>query len=67
VNPGDEVIVKFSGKDHPGEVISHNRGWVMCRILLDPLWDYGSITARLDPEPVVCVKDVFVRHADESH
>jgi hypothetical protein len=63
---GQVVVVRFQGRKHQGEVIavSKRTGYVMCRIIRDPLWDYGSINARLDPEPTVCVKDSDVRHAD---
>ena len=63
---GELVTVRFQGRNHPGEVIgvSKRTGYVMCRVIRDPLWDYGSINARLDPEPTVCVKESDVRHAD---
>lgn len=58
---GDDVSVAFSGRRHRGEVLSHHNGWVMCHIRIDdPLWDYGSISARLDPTSTVCVRDQFV-------
>ena len=65
---GELVTVRFQGRNHPGEVIgvSKRTGYVMCRVIRDPLWDYGSINARFDPEPTVCVKESDVRHADTS-
>ena len=62
--PGDDVIVDFGGLDHPGEVISQSSGYVMVRILADPIADYGGISSMLDPEPTVAVKESKVRHAD---
>jgi hypothetical protein len=63
-NAGDDVVVDFAGIEHQGEVIEQRRsGYVMVRIILaDPSWVYGSIGARLDPEPTVCVKLTNVRH-----
>ena len=61
--PGDDVIVDFVGREHPGEVISHQRDWVQVRIHIDPLCDYGRVTAYLDPEPTVIVRAKHVRHA----
>ena len=65
---GDDVVVRFVGRDHRGEVVSDHNGWVLCRIVVDPLWDYGSLSDRLDPISTVCVRDTFVRHTTpESH
>jgi hypothetical protein len=61
--PSDTVVVSLKGRDHPGEVIAVSRGYIMARIHIDPVWDYGK-TTWLDPEPTVCVKDSDVRHAD---
>lgn len=62
---GEMVTVRFQGRKHRGEVlaVSKSTGYVMCRIIRDPLWDYGSINARFDPEPTVCVKDSDVSAA----
>lgn len=59
--PGQDVTVEFCGRDHVGEVLRHSGSWVMCRILIDPAWDYGSVGARLDPQPIVCVPAKRVR------
>lgn len=64
--PGEDVIVDFGGLDHRGEVISHQRGYVLVKILADPEADYGSITARLDPQPTVGVKESKVRRSCED-
>jgi hypothetical protein len=60
---GDDVVVDFAGIKHQGEVIEQRSGYVMVRIIADPSWDYGSIGARLDPQPTVCVKENHVQHA----
>lgn len=54
----------FDGNESPGEVInvSGKSGYVMCRIAIDPEGDYGSISPRLSPHSVVCVKDTDVRY-----
>lgn len=62
--PGEDVIVDFCGIEHQGEVIEQRSGYVMVRIIADPDCDYGAITARLGPDPTVCVKENNVRHAD---
>lgn len=66
MKPGDEVVVFFDGLEHQGVFDSAmGKGWVRCRIRIDPEADYGSITARLTPETVVCVRESEVRHATE--
>jgi hypothetical protein len=63
---GDPVIVDFQGVECQGEVIrqSSATGYVMARIAIeDPEMDMGSIGARLDPQPVVCVPESRVRAA----
>lgn len=68
-HPHDDVTVHIYGRDHQGEVLHHRNGWIECRIIIDPEWDYGSLTSRLDPTPIVCVRTRWVRHADnpEQH
>lgn len=66
MNPGDHVQVSFDGLEHQGVVERLvGKGWVRCRIRIDPEADYGSITSRLTPETVVCVRESEVRHAEE--
>lgn len=61
MTPGQDVLVDFAGQTHPGVVIAQHGQWVMCRIHTDPIWDYGAITDRLDPEQTVCVRECCVR------
>lgn len=64
---GDHVIVEFQGVDCEGEVIAVSpiAGYVSARIIIpDPEVDFGSIGARLDPQPVVCVRATRVRPID---
>lgn len=65
--PGDDVIVEFDdGAECPGEVIRHSSGYVMAVIIInDPELDLGSITARMDPRPTVCVRETKVRPSSE--
>ena len=63
---GDDVIVKFDGYHHAGEVEKVEHGWVYCRIAIDVVGDYGSITPRLAPHSTVCVREHFVQHADSN-
>lgn len=61
---GDPVIVKFMGIECEGEVIAVSpiAGYVSARITIpDPEVDFGSIDARFDPQPVVCVPPKRVR------
>ena len=60
------VIVTFDGLEHPGVVESKmGKGWVRCRIRIDPAADYGAKTASLGVESVVCVRESDIRPADE--
>lgn len=64
-NPGDQVTVEFQAIECQGEVIrqSVTTGYVMARITIpDVEVDFGSIAARLDPQPVVCVPESKVVH-----
>jgi len=64
--PGDAVVVEFQGVECQGIVIRQSSitGFVMARIAIeDPEMDMGSIGARLDPQPVVCVPESRVRAA----
>ena len=63
--PNQDVIVEFDGLEHRGIVEQKmGKGWVRCKIRIDPLADYGSITARMGVTSVVCVREQDVRHAD---
>ena len=61
--PGDDVFVEFCGIELPGEVVSAYRssGFVLTKIHIDPDFDYGSVSERLDPESFVCVRVAKVR------
>jgi len=62
--PGDTVVVSFQGVEMTGQVISQSpaSGYVMARVTVpDPELDLGSISARIDPQPIVCVKPSDVR------
>lgn len=62
--PGDDVIVDFDGIEMRGQVISQGKasGFVMAVVINpDPEIDVGSITARFDPQPTVCVPAKHVR------
>jgi hypothetical protein len=62
--PGDDVVVAFDGIDSAGVVEKVTNGWVTARIVTDCLADYGSITARMSPHSIVCVRDSDVRVAE---
>jgi hypothetical protein len=63
---GDDVIVDFQGKEHSGEVVRHTGAFVMAVIDIDPEWDYGPQSARLDPRSTVCVREKYVRKVGPS-
>ena len=62
--PGDQIIVDFDSVEMRGEVIYQGKvsGFVMAVVINpDPEIDLGSITARFDPRPTVCVPASQVR------
>ena len=65
---GELVTVTLKRLKHPGVVIAVSSGYVMCRIRLEPTWNYGE--TWLDPtqegKQIVCVKESDVRHADAA-
>jgi hypothetical protein len=64
IRPGDDVLVDFEGNEWPGEVLRvENSGYVICNIHTDPLWDFGSSSARVMPEQTVAVRSGRVRLA----
>lgn len=58
---GQDVVVTFDGEEYAGEVIYHKNGWVLAQVLIDPLVDHGSLTARLCPVSEVMVRESSVR------
>jgi hypothetical protein len=65
-NVGDDVSVDYRGREHRGVVLGQSGQWVMCQITIDPVWDYGSVGAALDPQPTVCVQESRVKHAPNN-
>lgn len=63
---GDDVIVTFCGLDHRGEWIGTTGKYVLTRILIDPLYDYGEMGPRLAPISYVCVEPSDIRGPDGS-
>lgn len=59
--PGDDVWVHFEDSEWPGEVLKAEGGYVMCRVHVDPEWDFGRSSARIMPEQTVAVKAGRVR------
>lgn len=67
MNPGDDITIMFEGFEHQGEFIEdRGRGWVTAKMLVDPLGDYGSISARLAPISIVTVRNTDVRLRQDS-
>ena len=66
--PGEDVIIDFEGVDMVGEVIYQGpvSGYVMAVVTNpDPELDMGSISARFDPQPTVCVPAASVRRVSD--
>lgn len=66
---GDDIVVEFDGAEFPGEVLRHSprSGYVMAVITVtDPELDFGSIGARFDPQPTVCVPEARVRRREQD-
>lgn len=61
MNPGDDVLVDFDGKEHRGEIVSVSKGYVLAVIVTDPCWDYGTLSPRLVPHSTVCVPESRVK------
>lgn len=59
------MLVNFDGEECRGEVLENRNGWVLCKVLIDPLSDWGSIGERLSPVSQVMVRDKDVRPVDE--
>jgi hypothetical protein len=59
---GQDIVVNFQGIEHQGHVENIERnGWIRCRIAIQPVADYGAITARMAPHSTVCVRASDVR------
>jgi hypothetical protein len=61
---GQDVLVTFDGAEWPGEVEKVEDGWVFARILIDPEWDFGRLSANVSPIMTVAVRERFVRPAE---
>jgi hypothetical protein len=64
--PGQDVLVTFDGEEYPGEVLDHTRGWVMAKVMIDPLSDHGDVTPMLGLRSIVNVREADVRPVDEA-
>jgi hypothetical protein len=62
-DPGQDVVVTFDGEDCPGEVIENRSGWVLAKVLIDPMTDHGRMSASLSPVSEVMVRERDVRPA----
>lgn len=65
-HPGDDVMVEFEGGEWPGEVERVHGGWVIARIAIDPVWDFGQISPDISPIMTVAVRDKYVRPAEPT-
>jgi hypothetical protein len=62
-DPGQDVVVTFDGEDCPGEVIENRSGWVLAKVLIDPMTDHGRMSSALSPVSEVMVRERDVRPA----
>jgi hypothetical protein len=54
---GDDVWVDLEDNEWPGEVIKvESSGYVLCKVHVDPAWDFGRASAHVDPEQIVAVR-----------
>lgn len=60
---GQDVVVTFDGEDCPGEVLDVRNGWILAKVLIDPLADWGVQGPRLAPVSQVMVRERDVRPA----
>lgn len=62
---GDDVTVNFRGQETAGEVLATYKtsGFILTKIQIDPELDYGEVSAQLDPQTTVCVRESEVQHA----
>lgn len=63
-DPGQDVVVNFDGEDCQGEVIESQHGWVLARVLIDPMIDHGGMSPTLSPVSQVMVRERDVRPMD---
>jgi hypothetical protein len=61
---GTDVLVDFDGGTFVGEIVkAEHGGYVLAKIHVDPLHDFGRASARIDPEQVVAVRSGHVKAA----
>lgn len=64
LRPGDDILVTFDGDECRGEVVRvETADYVLTRILVDPTYDYGSISDRLAPVSYAIVRRDEIRLA----
>lgn len=57
LSPGQDAIISFDGDEYVGEIIDVDHGWVLARILIDPVNDHDNV-------PLAPVSQVMVRERD---
>lgn len=62
---GEDVVVTFDGEECPGEVLDVRNGWILAKVLIDPIADWGRQGRDLPPMAQVMVRERDVRPADE--
>jgi hypothetical protein len=66
-NPGDDAIVSIDGGKFPGEVLKiEHSGFALCKIHIDPEWDFGRASPRVMPEQIVAVRISKLERVEEK-
>lgn len=63
---GDNVTVNFDGESHAGRVVHVGKGYIFAKIVIDPVSDYGPISAHLGAESVVYVRDKDIQSPNDD-
>ena len=59
---GQDVVVSYQGEECLGEVIESHHGWVLARVVIDPVTDWGDdLSPILSPVSQVMVRERDVR------
>lgn len=62
LHPGDDIVVDFDGDICRGEVVQADSDeYVLARILVDPTYDHGRVSASLSPVSYVMVRRDEIR------
>lgn len=64
--PGQDVMVTFDGEEYQGEFIESRNGFILAKVIIDPVSDHGSLSPLLSPVSQVMVRERDVRSVDDE-